>query len=54
MSNFPHKLLDKLIHAKEKSLFRSLKPMYPKIDFSSNDYLGFSTQGYLRQKSKIY
>lgn len=29
------------------SLLRSLKTNYPKIDFSSNDYLGFSSQGTL-------
>jgi 8-amino-7-oxononanoate synthase len=38
-----------LVHAleerKRKGLFRSLKSNYPKIDFSSNDYLGFSKTG---------
>jgi 8-amino-7-oxononanoate synthase len=50
MATFPYKLSHKLIQAKEKFLFRSLKTNYPKIDFSSNDYLGFSTQGYLHQE----
>lgn len=52
MSSFPHKLSDKLNQVKEKNLFRSLKPIYPKIDFSSNDYLGFSSQGYLFEEMK--
>ena len=50
MASFPHKLSHKLIQAKEKFLFRSLKTNYPSIDFSSNDYLGFSTQGYLHKE----
>ena len=50
MASFPHKLSHKLIQAKEKILFRSLKINYPSIDFSSNDYLGFSAQGYLLQE----
>lgn len=50
MASFPYKLSNKLIQAKEKHLFRSLKTNYPNIDFSSNDYLGFSTQGYLHQE----
>jgi 8-amino-7-oxononanoate synthase len=50
MASFPYKLSHKLIQAKEKLLFRSLKTNYPSIDFSSNDYLGFSTQGYLHQE----
>jgi 8-amino-7-oxononanoate synthase len=38
------KLLDQRL---EKKMLRSLKTVYPSIDFSGNDYLGFSTQGYL-------
>lgn len=53
MTSFPHKLSHKLIQAKEKFLFRSLKTNYPIIDFSSNDYLGFSTQGYLHQEIQL-
>ena len=53
MSSFPHILSHKLIQAKEKCVFRSLKTNYPSIDFSSNDYLGFSTQGYLHQELQL-
>lgn len=35
-----------------KGSLRSLISLYPKIDFSSNDYLGFSTQGYLFEELK--
>lgn len=52
MTSFPHKLSHKLIQAKEKLLFRSLKSTYPSIDFSSNDYLGFSSQGLLIDELK--
>lgn len=51
-SIFPNSLFSKLEHVKEKHLFRSLKQSYPAIDFSSNDYLGFSTQGFLLDKLK--
>ena len=37
----------------EKKLLRKLKTHYPKIDFSSNDYLGFSSQGILSDEIKI-
>jgi 8-amino-7-oxononanoate synthase len=53
MASFPHKLSQKLIQAKEKILFRTLKTNYPSIDFSSNDYLGFSSQGYLHQEIQL-
>lgn len=36
----------------DKGSLRSLISSYPKIDFSSNDYLGFSTQGYLFEELK--
>lgn len=36
----------------EKSLLRSLNTNFPLIDFSSNDYLGFSTRGYLFEEIK--
>lgn len=49
---FPHSLLNKLDQVKEKHLLRTLKTKYPSIDFSSNDYLGFSTQGILHDKIK--
>lgn len=50
---FPLKLSEKLSSVKEKHLFRFLKTNYPSIDFSSNDYLGFSTQGFLLEKIKL-
>ena len=53
MVSFPQILSHKLIQAKEKFLFRSLKTNYSKIDFSSNDYLGFSSQGYLHQELQM-
>lgn len=53
MASFPYKLSQKLIQAKEKFLFRSLKTYYPSVDFSSNDYLGFSSQGYLHQEMQL-
>jgi 8-amino-7-oxononanoate synthase len=49
---FPNSLVNKLEQVKEKHLFRSLKTNYPSIDFSSNDYLGFSTQGTLNDQIK--
>lgn len=52
MSSFPLKLNQKLNHVKDKFLFRTLKEVYPAIDFSSNDYLGFSSQGLLMQEIK--
>lgn len=36
----------------DKGSLRSLMSSYPKIDFSSNDYLGFSSQGYLLEELK--
>ena len=46
-------ILEKLLKQREeKSLLRSLKTEYPKIDFSSNDYLGFSSQGFLFDEIK--
>ena len=42
-------MLDK---RKEQHAFRTLKLNYPTIDFSSNDYLGFSTQGILYNEIK--
>ena len=46
-NKFPLTLSSLLKHRKENSLFRTLKTNYPGIDFSSNDYLGFSTKGLL-------
>lgn len=50
MASFPHHLGSKLDKVKEANLFRSLKTSYPAIDFSSNDYLGFSTKGLLNEE----
>jgi 8-amino-7-oxononanoate synthase len=50
MASFPHHLGSKLDKVKEANLFRSLKTSYPAIDFSSNDYLGFSTKGLLQEE----
>jgi len=44
---FPESLSLLLKHRSEKRSFRALKTTYPGIDFSSNDYLGFSSQGIL-------
>jgi len=52
MMFFPKSLKHKIEQVKEKHQFRSLKTNYPSIDFSSNDYLGFSSQGYLLEELK--
>jgi 8-amino-7-oxononanoate synthase len=52
MTSFPLKLNQKLVEVKEKFLFRTLKDSYPIVDFSSNDYLGFSSQGLLSEEIK--
>jgi len=49
---FPKSLQHKIEQVKEKQQFRSIKTNYPSIDFSSNDYLGFSSQGYLLEELK--
>ncbi len=49
---FPSALQQLLHLRKQDNLFRSLKTNYPAIDFSSNDYLGFSTQGLLHNEIK--
>jgi len=49
---FPKQLHNKLNHLKENGLYRSLKNTYPHIDFSSNDYLGFSSRGLLFEELK--
>lgn len=45
--SFPLSLAALLEQRSTKKLFRELKCDYPAIDFASNDYLGFSTQGLL-------
>ncbi len=43
----PSTILSLLQQRYTKESLRTLKTSYPSIDFSSNDYLGFSTQGLL-------
>jgi 8-amino-7-oxononanoate synthase len=43
----PSSLSSLLEQRSQKNSLRSLKTHYPSIDFSGNDYLGFSTKGYL-------
>ncbi len=50
MSKSPQNITQLLNLRKENNSFRTLKTSYPSIDFSSNDYLGFSTQGILNKK----
>lgn len=54
MHKLPSSLINLLQQRKDKKLFRSLITHYPAIDFSSNDYLGFSTQGLLHKKIKSF
>ena len=49
---FPTFLTDALNKRIAEKSLRVLKTDYPHIDFSSNDYLGFSTQGYLFNELK--
>lgn len=50
MTKGPLHLVQAIEERKRKGLFRSLKYNYPKIDFSSNDYLGFSKEGLIEKK----
>ncbi|HWY09817.1 MAG TPA: pyridoxal phosphate-dependent aminotransferase family protein [Bacteroidia bacterium] len=50
MLKAPLHLVQAIEERKRKGLFRSLKYNYPKIDFSSNDYLGFSKNGLIEKK----
>ena len=50
--NGPLHLVQAIEERKRKGLFRSLKCNVPKIDFSSNDYLGFSKNGLIEKKIK--
>ena len=47
---FPKKLADLIIARKENFSLRKLNYNYPIIDFSSNDYLGFSSHGLLNEE----
>lgn len=49
---FPQNLFALIAQRKEKGLLRDLKQSLPAIDFSSNDYLGFSSQGLLSGQIK--
>jgi 8-amino-7-oxononanoate synthase len=49
---FPNHLAHLLDQRTNLNSFRKLKVSYPSIDFSSNDYLGFSSSGLLLQKTK--
>ena len=46
----PFHLMSMLSERTHKGLLRELKTDYPAIDFSSNDYLGFSVSGKLKKK----
>ena len=46
----PLHLVQAIEERKRKGLFRSLNYNYPEIDFSSNDYLGFSKNGLIEKK----
>ena len=50
MNKDPLHLVQAIEERKRKGLFRSLNYNYPKIDFSSNDYLGFSKNGLIEKK----
>jgi 8-amino-7-oxononanoate synthase len=50
MSKSPLHLVQAIEERKRKGLFRFLRSEYPKIDFSSNDYLGFSKEGSIEKK----
>lgn len=52
MNKSPLHLVQAIEERKRKGLFRSLKSDYPSIDFSSNDYLGFSKEGLIEKKIK--
>ncbi|AND63766.1 8-amino-7-oxononanoate synthase [Flavobacterium covae] len=51
MVKFPNKLGHKLTHRKEINAFRTLNAQSSLIDFSSNDYLGFSKSEILFDKA---
>jgi len=52
MLNFPEKLNKKLIRRKDGNSLRTLTVLKNKIDFSSNDYLGFSTNKSIQETTK--
>lgn len=50
--NIPAHLLKALTERQQKGMLRHLHHAFPETDFCSNDYLGFSRQGLLKQKLK--
>jgi len=52
MLDFPEKLNKKLIQRKDSNSLRSLTLVKNKIDFSSNDYLGFSKNKSIQEATK--
>lgn len=49
---FPRNLAALIAQRREKGFLRGLKHSYPAVDFSSNDYLGFSGKGLLAEQIK--
>ncbi len=54
MSELPHKLRGKLSKRKDENALRKLEQLEDKIDFSSNDYLGFAKSKALYSRSLKY
>ncbi len=54
MSNFPKQLLEKLNQRDQNQSLRKLTPQNNLIDFSSNDYLGFSSSESIFNKTHQY
>ena len=49
-SNIPDHLRNALAEREQKGILRKLTTNFPSIDFCSNDYLGFSKFGLLKNK----
>ena len=49
-SNIPDHLRKALAEREQKGMLRKLTSNFPSIDFCSNDYLGFSKLGLLKNK----
>ncbi len=49
---FPKNLAALMAQRREKGFLRDLKQSFPAVDFSSNDYLGFSSKGLLAEQLK--
>ncbi len=50
---FPKNLAALIAQRREKGFLRELKHSFPAVDFSSNDYLGFSSKGLLAEQLKL-